>query len=61
MINREVQTQYHKMRNRMIQQQGGFAETEEDVEDPIMEERGGMPKKVSRFKAAKLKAAGLDQ
>ncbi|PSN75166.1 hypothetical protein BS50DRAFT_567881 [Corynespora cassiicola Philippines] len=60
-INREVQTQYHKMRNRMIQQQGGFAETEEDVEDPIMEERGGMPKKVSRFKAAKLKAAGLDQ
>jgi unconventional prefoldin RPB5 interactor 1 len=58
-INREVQQQYHKMRNSMIQQQGGFAATQEDEEKgPIMEEENGKSKKVSRFKAARLKADG---
>jgi len=57
---REIQTEYHKMRNKMIQHEGGFAEpAEEDDEDAFVEERNGKTKKVSRFKAARLKAEGL--
>jgi unconventional prefoldin RPB5 interactor 1 len=61
-VNREVQTQYHKMRNKMIQQQGGFKPTEEEEEEdhPLMEEKNGKTKKVSRFRAARLKAEGAD-
>lgn len=58
-LNREITTEYHKMRNKMIQQQGGFKETEAEADDPLMEERDGKPKKVSRFLAARLKADGL--
>lgn len=58
-INREVQTQYHKMRNTMIQQQGGFRPTAEDEDNPLVEERDGKAKKVSRFRAARMKADGL--
>ncbi|CAI6332234.1 unnamed protein product [Periconia digitata] len=58
-LNREITTEYHKMRNKMIQQQGGFKETEEEANNPLMEERDGKPKKVSRFMAARLKAEGL--
>ncbi|KAF1964763.1 hypothetical protein BU23DRAFT_561646 [Bimuria novae-zelandiae CBS 107.79] len=57
--NRQVTAEYHKLRNKMISQQGGFKPTEEDEDDPLMEERNGKTKKVSRFKAAKLKAEGL--
>lgn len=60
LINREVQVQYHKMRNKMIQEQGGFKPSEEEeVDGPLLEEVDGKTKKVSRFKAAKLKANGL--
>ncbi|EUC41126.1 hypothetical protein COCMIDRAFT_106979 [Bipolaris oryzae ATCC 44560] len=59
LLNREIQAQYHKARNRFIQRQGGFKATEEDEENPIMEERNGKPKKVSRFMAARLKADGM--
>lgn len=59
LIQREVQADYHKARNRFIQQQGGFKPTEEDEERPIVEERGGQTKKVSRFMAARLKADGM--
>ncbi|KAF2242204.1 hypothetical protein BU26DRAFT_524395 [Trematosphaeria pertusa] len=59
LVNREVQAEYHKMRNKMIQRQGGFVPTEEDMEDPLVEERDGKTKKVSRFKAARLKGEGL--
>jgi unconventional prefoldin RPB5 interactor 1 len=59
LLNREIQAEYHKARNRFIQRQGGFKATEEDEEDPIMEERDGKPKKVSRFMAARLKAEGM--
>jgi unconventional prefoldin RPB5 interactor 1 len=59
-VNREVQTQYHKMRNKMIQQQGGFKPTEEEEDHPLMEEKNGKTKKVSRFRAARLKAEGAD-
>jgi unconventional prefoldin RPB5 interactor 1 len=58
-LNREIQAEYHKARNRFIQRQGGFKATEEDEENPLLEERNGKPKKVSRFMAAKLKADGM--
>lgn len=58
-LQREIQAEYHKARNRFIQQQGGFAPTEEDDEAPLMEERNGKTKKVSRFMAARLKADGM--
>jgi unconventional prefoldin RPB5 interactor 1 len=58
-LNREIQADYHKARNRFIQRQGGFKATEEDEENPIVEERDGKPKKVSRFMAARLKADGM--
>lgn len=59
LIHREIQAEYHKARNKFIQQQGGFKPTEEDEERPIVEERGGKTKKVSRFMTARLKAEGM--
>ena len=53
LLQQEVKTEYHKMRNRMIQRQGGFAAPEEGPEVPLTEAEGG-PKKMSRFKAARL-------
>jgi unconventional prefoldin RPB5 interactor 1 len=58
-INREIQTEYNKARNRFIQQQDGFKPTEEDKESPIVEEKDGKTKKVSRFMAARLKGNGM--
>lgn len=58
-LQREVHEEYHKARNKFIQQQGGFKPSEEDEERPIVEERDGKTKKVSRFMAARLKAEGL--
>ncbi|KAJ9640453.1 hypothetical protein H2201_002496 [Coniosporium apollinis] len=58
LLQQEVATEYHKMRNRMIQRQGGFMPSEEEAEqEPLMEERDGKVKKVSRFKAARLGAS----
>ncbi|KAH6720780.1 Prefoldin subunit-domain-containing protein [Leptodontidium sp. MPI-SDFR-AT-0119] len=53
LLHQEVATEYHKMRNRMIQKQGGFMKEDESEIVPFTEEEGG-PKKVSRFKAARL-------
>ena len=53
LVHQEVATEYHKMRNRMIQRQGGFARGDESEIVPFTEEEGG-PKKMSRFKAARL-------
>ncbi|KAH7381458.1 Prefoldin subunit-domain-containing protein [Phaeosphaeria sp. MPI-PUGE-AT-0046c] len=58
-LNREIQTEYHKARNKFIQQQGGFTPTLEDEESPLMEEKDGKTKKVSRFLAARLKGSGV--
>ncbi|KAF3037397.1 hypothetical protein E8E11_002789 [Didymella keratinophila] len=58
-LNREIAAEYHKARNKFIQQQGGFKPTDEDERSPIVEERGGKTKKVSRFMAAKLRAEGM--
>ena len=54
LLRQEVKTEYNKLRNRMIQRQGGFAAPEDDgPEVPLTEAEGG-PKKLSRFKAARL-------
>ncbi|KUJ09529.1 uncharacterized protein LY89DRAFT_627679 [Mollisia scopiformis] len=53
LLNQEVAMEYHKMRNRMIGKQGGFMKEEEGEMVPFTEEEGG-PKKMSRFKAARL-------
>ncbi|KAK0516417.1 hypothetical protein JMJ35_001020 [Cladonia borealis] len=55
LLQQEVATSYHKMRNRMIARQGGFmAQSEEEkAQVPLSEAEGGR-KKVSRFKAARL-------
>ncbi|KAH0551372.1 hypothetical protein GP486_007414 [Trichoglossum hirsutum] len=55
LLRQEVAMEYHRMRNRMIQREGGFMPREEELERvPITEEEGGSGKKVSRFKAARL-------
>lgn len=53
LLHQEVATEYHRMRNKIIGKQGGFAKEEEGEIVPFTEEEGG-PKKVSRFKAARL-------
>ncbi|KAF2453820.1 Prefoldin subunit-domain-containing protein [Lineolata rhizophorae] len=52
---REIFTAYHTARNRMIQKQGGFDPSPEDIVDPLYEEKNGKIKKVSRFRAARMK------
>jgi unconventional prefoldin RPB5 interactor 1 len=56
LLHQEVATEYHKTRNRMIYKQGGFVKEEEGEIVPFTEEEGG-PKKMSRFKAARLARA----
>jgi unconventional prefoldin RPB5 interactor 1 len=56
---REIQVAYHKARNKFMQQQGNFKPSDEDDDRPIMEERNGKTKRVSRFMAGKLKAEGM--
>ena len=65
-MNQELAMEYNRLRNRMIQRQGGFmqATNEEENERPKSSDLFGEPKpdggkKVSRFKAARL--AGLDK
>lgn len=56
LLQQQVATEYHRMRNRMIQRQGGFlasAEEESSGGLVMLDEEGG-GKKVSRFKAARL-------
>jgi unconventional prefoldin RPB5 interactor 1 len=53
LLHQEVATEYHKMRNKMIQRQGGFMKEDESEIVTRTEEEGG-PKKMSRFKAARL-------
>lgn len=54
LLNQQVSTEYHRVRNRMIQREGGFlARDDEKAVVPLTEEEGG-PKKMSRFKLARL-------
>ncbi|KAI9784491.1 MAG: hypothetical protein M1835_003572 [Candelina submexicana] len=52
--HQQIVTEYHRMRNRMIQREGGFKAREDEEIVPLTEEEGGSGKKISRFKAAKL-------
>lgn len=54
---RQLTNEYYRLRNSMIRQQGGFKPADEidDGEGPLMEERDGRVKKVSRFRAARMR------
>lgn len=56
LLQQQVATEYYRMRNRMIQRQGGFlASAEEESSGGVVRlDEGGGGKKVSRFKAARL-------
>lgn len=58
----EIASEYYKSRNRMIQRQGGFIREGEDENYgestaplPVLDEETGKVKKISRFKAARLR------
>jgi unconventional prefoldin RPB5 interactor 1 len=54
----EVVTEFYKLRNRRIQQEGGFLQDDEESQQmvPLGEAESGEPrKKVSRFMAARMK------
>ncbi|EME89496.1 uncharacterized protein MYCFIDRAFT_76841 [Pseudocercospora fijiensis CIRAD86] len=54
---RELAAEYYRRRNDIIRQQGGFKNNDEDDDgEPLMEERGGKMKKVSKFKAARIRS-----
>ena len=54
LLHQQVATEYHRMRNRIVQRQGGFLASDVEKECvPLTEEEGGAPK-ISRFKAARL-------
>lgn len=60
LVHQEVSTVYHRMRNHMIQRQGGFMNIDDEDEKgevPLIEAQGGQ-KRVSRFKAARLGKLG---
>lgn len=57
LLRQQVATEYHNVRNRMIQRQGGFlasAAEEANNGHVALDEEGG-ERKISRFKAAKLR------
>jgi unconventional prefoldin RPB5 interactor 1 len=51
LMRQEIATEYHKIRNRMIQRNGGFTRSQDEDEDP---EADADKPRVSRFKAARL-------
>ncbi|KAK5123619.1 hypothetical protein LTR85_002657 [Meristemomyces frigidus] len=54
---RQLAAEYYRRRNEMVRQQGGFKGNADEDEElgELMEERDGKIKKVSRFKAARIK------
>ncbi|KAI9682121.1 MAG: hypothetical protein M1817_000175 [Caeruleum heppii] len=53
LLRQEVSSEYHRRRNRMVHQQGGFTPDTERERVPLTEEEGG-PKKRSLFMATRL-------
>ncbi|KAI1282810.1 Prefoldin subunit-domain-containing protein [Xylaria sp. FL0933] len=53
LLHQQVTEEYYKMRNKIIGRQGGFLKENTDIIQPLEEEEGG-PKRLSRFKAARL-------
>ena len=57
LLQQQVSDEYHRLRNRMIQREGGFTKPDERAEvplDALPESEGGTGTKMSRFKAARL-------
>ena len=57
LLQQQVSNEYHRLRNRMIQREGGFTKPDERAEVPVdelPEAEGGTSRKMSRFKAARL-------
>ena len=60
LLQKQVTTEYHRQRNRMIHRQGGFlAREEEEAEVPVDEYGNEEGRKVSRFMAARLGKKGF--
>ncbi|KAI1103660.1 Prefoldin subunit-domain-containing protein [Jackrogersella minutella] len=57
LLQKQATEDYHKLRNKMVHREGGFMKEDENPIQPLDEEEGG-PKRVSRFKAAKLAKPG---
>ncbi|XXH06036.1 hypothetical protein Hte_012481 [Hypoxylon texense] len=53
LLQKQVLEDYNKKRNQFIHRQGGFLKEDENPIQPLDEEQGG-PKRMSRFKAARL-------
>ncbi|KAI1454710.1 Prefoldin subunit-domain-containing protein [Annulohypoxylon moriforme] len=53
LLHNQATEEYYKMRNRLVHHNGGFMKEDESPIQPLDEEEGG-PKRVSRFKAARL-------
>ncbi|KAI2620451.1 Prefoldin subunit-domain-containing protein [Hypoxylon sp. NC1633] len=53
LLKRQASEEYHVMRNRFVHRQGGFLREDERPVRPLDEDEGG-PRRVSRFKAARL-------
>lgn len=53
LLHQQAAVEFNRIRNRLIQKQGGFFKEEEAEITPLDEEEGG-PKRMSRFKAARL-------
>ncbi|PGH04527.1 hypothetical protein AJ79_07053 [Helicocarpus griseus UAMH5409] len=53
----EIATEFYKIRNRKVQEEGGFLRDEDEENDGIipLDKEGEPPKKVSRFMAARMK------
>ncbi|KAI1171791.1 Prefoldin subunit-domain-containing protein [Nemania sp. FL0916] len=56
LLHQQVTEEYYRMRNKMIGRKGGFLKENTNPIQPLGEEEGG-PKRVSRFKAARLAQA----
>ncbi|KAH7034681.1 Prefoldin subunit-domain-containing protein [Microdochium trichocladiopsis] len=54
LLHQQATEEYYKMRNKLVHRQGGFTKEDDSPVQPLGEEEGG-PRKVSRFKAARLK------
>ena len=52
LVFQETATEYHRTRNRLIQQEGGFMKASESAVVPVGQEDGGP--RISKFKAARL-------
>lgn len=53
-LHQEIAAEHHRLRRKFIQREGGFLEEKESPTQPVDETEGGVGKRPSRFKAARL-------